>query len=85
MSSKDNSSDCGSVSSISVTSQPILGETNEDNKLKKVKRAEEKTIEEVVKYVGAWRSLYNGVAIKAKDEYGNPVYKIVRYNLNDAA
>tara|TARA_B110000305_G_C18957956_1_gene411362 strand:+ start:29 stop:139 length:111 start_codon:yes stop_codon:yes gene_type:complete len=36
--------------------------------LKKVKRAKEKTIEEVVKYVGAWRSLYNGVAIKAKDE-----------------
>ena len=54
-------------------------------KSKETTRAKEKTIEEVVKYVGAWRSLYNGVAIESKDENGNPVYKLLRYHLNDAA
>ena len=79
MSSSDSSSDNESVSSISVSSQSALGKT------KDIKRAQEKTIEEVVKYVGAWRSLYNGVAIESKDEQGKPVYKLLRYRLNDAA
>lgn len=67
------------MSSISVTSKSTLAKTKEN------KRATEKTIEEVVKYVGAWRSLYNGVAIESKDENGKPVYKLLRYHLNDAA
>ena len=79
MSSSDSSSDNESVSSISVSSQSELGKTKE------IKRAQEKTIEEVVKYVGAWRSLYNGVAIETKDDQGKPVYKLLRYRLNDAA